>query len=364
MESQKLVFSRTSNSEILLGKDLFKEIAARVYRLRTAKKCAVITNEIIAKWYLQPLLAELRTRGIKADEIVLPDGEKYKTPETAFSLVTRFCELDLSKDCPVIALGGGVIGDLCGFAASVYKRGIPFVQVPTSLLAMVDASVGGKNGVNLPLGKNLVGTFYQPVLTAIDVSVLRTLPLTQLSYGIIEAIKHGAIADSAYYRFISNYSADIKSKQINILQRLIRRSIHIKKSIVQEDELDQGIRNQLNLGHTFGHALETAGNYIRLHHGEAVGLGMLMALRASKSIGILEEDYSESLLHLLAEFSLPQKVPEELDKKEILNTITQDKKKNREGYTFILPLKLGKVVSHRVPVEKLEDFISDSMKNI
>lgn len=364
MESQKLTFTRSSSTDILLGADIFKEVASRIYRIRTAKKCAVVTNEVVAKWYLQPLLAELRTRGIKASEIIIPDGEKFKTPDTAFSVIARLCELELDKDCPVISLGGGVVGDITGFAASIYKRGIPFVQLPTSLLAMVDACIGGKTAVNLDQGKNLVGTIYQPALTAIDVNVLRTLPLTQMSYGMIEAIKHGAIADSAYVRFILKNTEEIKTRQNSLMQRLIRRSIHIKKTIVQDDELDQGLRNQLNLGHTFGHALESAGKYIRLHHGEAVGLGMLMALRASASIGILEEDYSDILLQLLKDFNLPQKVPEELEKKEIINTISQDKKKNQEGYTFILPVKLGKVVMHKVPADRLNDFLTDSMKNI
>ncbi|MFZ5949531.1 MAG: 3-dehydroquinate synthase [Candidatus Rifleibacteriota bacterium] len=364
MESQKLQYSRTTSSEIILGSEIFKEIAARVHRSRTAKKCAIVTNDVVNRWYLQPLVAELRSRGVKADEIIIPDGEKFKTLETAFSIINRLCELEIDKDCPIISLGGGVVGDITGFVASVYKRGIPFIQIPTSLLAMVDACVGGKNGLNLESGKNLIGTFYQPMLTAIDVSVLKTLPLSQLSYGMVEAIKHGAIADAAYIRFILKNTEDIKSRQIGLMQRLIRRSIHIKKTIVQEDELDTGHRYQLNLGHTFGHALETAGSYIRLHHGEAVGLGMLMALRASATAGILEEDYTEILQQLFKDFNLPQKVPEELEKKEILNTITQDKKKSHEGYTFVLPVKLGKVVLHKVAPEQIGAFISDALKNI
>ncbi|GAB4273315.1 MAG: 3-dehydroquinate synthase [Candidatus Rifleibacteriota bacterium] len=364
MESQKLVFSRSATSEILLGTDIFKELAGKIYRSRTAKKCVIVTSEVVAKWYLQPLLAELRTRGMKAEEIVLPDGEKYKTFETAYSIIGRLCELQMDRDCPLLALGGGVIGDITGFVSSVYKRGVPFIQIPTSLLAMVDASVGGKNGVNLDSGKNQVGTIYQPIITAIDVSVLRTLPLTQISYGIVEAIKHGAIADAAYFRFILKNSAEIKAKQLNLLQRLIRRSIHIKKTIVAEDELDHGVRTHLNFGHTFAHALETAGNYIRLHHGEAVGLGMLMALGASKKVGLLEEDYTEALVQMLKDFNLPTKFPEDLEKKEFINKLSHDKKKNQEGYTFILPKKLGSVITYKVPFDKLNDLLSYSLQNV
>lgn len=356
METQKLSYTRTSTTEIMLGNDIFKDIAARVLRLRAAKHCAVLTNETVARWYLQPLLAELRSKGIKAYEIILPDGEKYKNLDSISTILTKLCEGNLDRNCPLIALGGGVICDLGGFAASIYKRGLPLVMVPTSLLSMVDASIGGKNGINLAGGKNLAGTFYQPTFTAIDVSVLRTLPLSQLAYGLVEAIKHGSIADSAYFRFIHKSIEQIKTKQINLLQRLIRRSIHIKKSFVSEDELDQGVRAHLNLGHTFGHALEAAGNYVRLHHGEAVGIGMLMALQAARSIGKLEEDYSDNLRHLLSELSLPTKIPVELDKKELLRSLSQDKKKAQDGYSFILPQSLGKTFIHKVSPDKVEDF--------
>lgn len=361
MESQKLTFNRTSTSEIILGNDILKEIAARALRTRAARTCAVVTNETIAGWYLQPLLAELRTRGIKATEIIVPDGEKFKNSSTANDLISRLSEAGIDRDCPIIALGGGVICDLTGFVASVFKRGLPLILLPTSLLAMVDACIGGKNGINTDHGKNLVGTFYQPNLTAIDVSYLRTLPLSQLSYGMIEAVKHGAIADMAYYRFILKNMNDLRSKQLNVLQRLIRRSIHIKKSFVADDEFDHDLRTHLNLGHTFGHALESAGKFIRLHHGEAVAIGMLMALKASANEGILEDDYTESLLAIIRELGLPEKIPNELDKKEILNNLTQDKKKVQNGYRFILPRTLGKTVIHNVSSEKISDFVLSAM---
>ncbi|NCB39070.1 MAG: 3-dehydroquinate synthase [Erysipelotrichia bacterium] len=361
MEAQKLVFNRTNTNEIILGNDIVKEIIARILRTRVAKRCAIVTNDTVSKWYLQPLLAELRSRGVTACEIIIEDGEKYKNFETANFIMAKLCEAGIDRDCPLIALGGGVVCDLTGFVASIYKRGLPLVLLPTTLLAMVDASIGGKNGLNLEQGKNLVGTFYQPILTAIDVSVLRTLPLSQLSYGLVETVKHGAIADSAYYRFILKNLSDIRSRQLNLMQRLVRRSIHIKKTYIADDELDQGARAHLNLGHTFGHPLEAAGNYVRLHHGEAVGLGMLMALKASSSLGTLEEDYTESLQSILTEFGLPIKIPSELDKKEILHTLSQDKKKNQDGYKFILPAGLGKTFIHKVGPDKISDFFLAAM---
>ncbi len=362
MESQRLVFKRSSTNEIILGNDIVKDVVSRLLRFRAARHCAVVSCDTIAKWYLQPLLSELRSRGFTAHEIIVPDGEKHKNYDSATTILNRLCESGMDRDCPIIALGGGVVCDLTGFVASIYKRGLPLVLLPTSLLAMVDACIGGKNGINLEHGKNLVGTFYQPFFTAIDVAVLRTLPLTQLSYGLIEAVKHGAIADTAYYRFILKNLSEIKSRQLPLMQRLIRRSIHIKKSFVAGDELDQGNRAHLNLGHTFGHALEAAGGYIRLHHGEAVGLGMLMAIKAAASVGVLEEDYSESLKAILSELGLPTSIPNELDKKEILNTLAQDKKKSNSGYQFILPKALGRTIIHKIEPEKVEDFLNAAMK--
>lgn len=359
MESQKLTYNRQSETEILIGKDIFHELAGKILRLRTNKKVAILTNENVAKWYLQPLVAELRTRSIEVKEIIIPDGEKFKTSETAFNIFSQLCEFGMDRNCPLIALGGGVIGDIGGFVASVFKRGMPFIQVPTSLLAMVDASIGGKTAINLPEGKNLIGTFYQPALTAIDINHLTTLPLSQLSYGLVEAVKHGCISDSAYYRFILKNLTEIKAKELNLLQRLVRRSIHIKKSIVQEDEMEKGARASLNLGHTFGHALEAAGEYRRLHHGEAVGIGMLLSLKASQSVGLLEEDYTESLIQILSELNLPTKIPKELEIDKILNTLNQDKKKSGNSFSFILPKKLGEVVNYKVPETEINKFLSN-----
>lgn len=360
MESQKISYTRTTESMIILGNDILKQTAAKISRLRASRHCAIVTNATIAKWYLQPLVAELRTRGVKTEEIVIEDGEGNKSFELATELINRFCELRLDRDCPVIALGGGVITDLVGFCASIFKRGVPLVLIPTSLTAMVDSSLGGKNGVNLKQGKNLAGTINQPELVAIDTSTLKTLPLSQLSYGIIEALKHGAIADRAYFKFILKNCEAIKAKNQSLLQRLIRRSIYIKKSFVTDDELDNNIRFHLNFGHTFGHALEASGNYVRLHHGEAVGLGMLMALKAAANEKILEEDYSESLKYALKEFSLPVVFPPDINKKDIIAVIKQDKKKKKDCHSFVLPVKLGKTIIYEISNDKLEQFLKST----
>lgn len=358
MEQQKLVFNRKTTSEILIGTNLLKDTVAKILRMRLAKRCIVLTNETVAKWYLQPLIAELNTRGIEASEIIIPDGEKFKNFETASAVISQLSDKLVERDCPLISLGGGVTGDIGGFVASIFKRGIPHIFLPTTLLSMVDASLGGKTGINTNAGKNLVGTFYQPMLVAIDIAYLQTLPQSQLSYGLVEAIKHGAIADSAYYKFIINNTDAIKSKQANFLQRLVRRSIHIKKTIVLADELDTGSRALLNYGHTFGHAYETIGNYIRLHHGEAVGLGMLTALKIAARLRILEDDYTNSLQNVLEEYNLPTNVPKELDKSEIINTLLQDKKKHNGEYSLVLPVRLGKVIQHKISPAALQDVLS------
>ena len=358
MEQQKLTFNRKVNSEIIIGNEILKDVVAKILRMRIAKNAVVITNETVAKWYLQPLIAELNTRGIHATEVIIPDGEKYKNIETVTNVISQIAELCIERNSPIISLGGGVVGDIGGFVASIYKRGLPHIYLPTSLLAMVDASIGGKTGINIQAAKNMIGTFYQPTLVAIDLSFLKTLPLSQMSYGIVEALKHGAIADSAYYNFIAKNIDAIKAKQASLLQRLVRRSIHIKKNIVLSDELDMGMRAILNFGHTFGHAFETAGGYMRLHHGEAVGLGMLAALKVAAKLGELKEDYSESLTNILIEFNLPTSIPKELDKNKILNIISNDKKINNGEHTLILPLKLGEVRQFKIDKKKFGNIIS------
>ncbi|MFZ2956386.1 MAG: 3-dehydroquinate synthase [Candidatus Ozemobacteraceae bacterium] len=363
MENQTISFSRKQTCEIFLGSDILPQVVGRVSRMGLAKKCVVLTNDIVGKWYLEPLLAELRGRGFSSFSLTVPDGEEAKTLETAASIYPQLLEAGIDRHCPLFALGGGVITDLGGFIAATWMRGIPFIPIPTTLLAMVDASVGGKTAVNLPMGKNLVGAFHQPVAVGIDVTLLRTLPLTQLSYGLVEAIKHGAIADSAYFKFIQKSRSEIKSKEPGLIHRLVRRSINIKKVFVEEDELDTGRRAFLNFGHTFGHAFEVLGAYRRLHHGEAVGLGMIQALLAARRLGILREDYSESLAELLVDFNLPIRVPLEWTADDIANVMLRDKKRKNEKINLILPTALGAVSSVPISASELPGLLTDILQS-
>jgi 3-dehydroquinate synthase len=363
METTPCTARCESRYDILLGHDILKETVGRLTRLRLNRRCVVITNEVVAKWYLQPLVAELRSRGFTATELVLPDGEEHKSFATIQDLIPKLVEAECERDTPILTLGGGVIGDLGGFLAAIYKRGAPLIHLPTTLLAMVDASIGGKVGVNLPQGKNLIGAFHQPTLVAIDVGVLRTLPLTQVSYGLVEAIKHGAIADPAYFKFISRSREAIKSRDLGVLQRLVRRSIHLKKQFVEDDPHERGDRALLNFGHTFGHAFEVLGAYRRLHHGEAVGLGMLVALSAARRLGVLAEDYTESLTELLADLNLPVSVPREWNPADIARIMIQDKKRQQDKIPLVLPKRLGEVVLHPLALADLDPLLQEILAN-
>lgn len=362
MESQRIDFSRSNHTEILIGNDFLSEVIARFSRVTSNRRCAVVTNETVAKMYLSSLMKELDKKKFKPISIVIQDGEQYKNFNTLTKVISELGNANLDRNSLLIGLGGGVVCDIAGFAASIYKRGVPLIQIPTTLLAMVDASFGGKNGVNTNEGKNLAGTIYQPSLTCIDVKTLKTLPLSQLSYGVVESIKHGLIADAAYYKFICNNIIQIKSCDLYVLQRLVRRSIYIKKNYISEDELDiSGSRAHLNYGHTYGHALESAGKYIRLNHCEAVGLGMLMALKGAAYLGMLKEDYSNQLKVVLKALELPTSIPQEITADLLIKYIANDKKRSDKGYVFILPVMTGKTEIRTISENDLEKFVTASM---
>ncbi len=362
MESQQLDFSRSNRTEILIGNNCFSEVMTKLSRITPNKHCAIITNKTVAKMYLQPLIEELEKKSFIPKTIIIQDGEQYKNFQTIIQIIKELNDHNLERNALLIGLGGGVICDIAGFVASIYKRGIPLALFPTTLLAMVDASYGGKNGINTDEGKNLVGTIYQPNLTCINVQTLSSLPLSQLSYGIVESIKHGLIADSAYYKYICNNISEIRACDLNVLQRIIRRSIYIKKDFIVNDELDKnGSRAHLNFGHTFAHALESSGKYIRLNHCEAVGLGMLMALKGAAHIGILKEDYSSQLKNVLSSFELPIKIPQEITLNSLVKFITNDKKNTDKGINFILPITAGKTKIHTIKKEDLDNFVSATM---
>lgn len=360
MENQKLKFTRHSQTDIFIGTDLFTEIAAKFNIAGLPKESVIITNETVGQLYLEKLTQALKTKNIKVTAITIGDGECFKNLDTVNYIVKQLVANEIDRNCPIIGLGGGVVCDLSGFIAAIYKRGTPLILVPTSLLAMVDASFGGKNAINTDSAKNLIGTFYQPVMTFVDVSLLKSLPLSQIYYGLVEALKHGLIYDFAYFNFIIKHLNEIKQISIPMLQRVIRRSIFIKKEFISEDELDTGKRFHLNFGHTFGHGIETAGDYRRYNHAEAVGLGMLMATKAAKNLGILKEDYFSSLEKVLTSIELPTHIAKSCSAEKIIDAIKSDKKRSADGIKFILPEKPGKTLIHKVKTEDLDNFVKNS----
>ena len=361
MESQRLEFTRHNQTDIYIGTELFSVLASKFNIAGLPKNCAIITNETIAGLHLKQLTKALEEKNIKSTSIIIGDGENFKNYETVQSIIEQLSKNEIDRDCPLIGLGGGVICDITGFVASIYKRGVPLILFPTSLLAMVDASFGGKNAINISSAKNIVGTFYQPLMTFMDVSLLNTLPLSQLYYGLVEPLKHGLIFDMAYFNFIIKNLEDIKAKKLPVLQRVIRRSVYIKKEFIMEDELDNGKRAHLNFGHTFGHAIEVAGEYRRYNHAEAVSLGMLMAIKAAINVGLLKEDFSSQLKEILIKLELPTEIPVTFPIEKITEAIKSDKKRSHDGIKFILPEEPGKTKIYKVKPAELDDFVKNSL---
>lgn len=273
-----------------------------------ARELLVVSNSIVAPLYLERLRAALPGRRIV--EVILPDGEQHKTLATASRVFDVMVANRLARDAMVIALGGGVVGDLAGFVAACYQRGIGIVQVPTTLLAQVDSSVGGKTAVNHPGGKNLIGAFHQPRAVLIDTELLATLPERELCAGLAEVIKYGLIRDAAFYDWLDQHIAELRARDPQALTRAIHHSCDIKAAIVARDERETGERALLNLGHTFGHAIETATGYVEWLHGEAVGAGMALAADMSRRMGFIDAAAVERLVVLLARAGLRIDVPQ------------------------------------------------------
>ncbi len=306
-------------------------------------RVAVITDSNVGPLYAQRLLVSLTAAGFQPCLTTVPAGESSKSLEILSSLYDEILDEDITRSDLIIALGGGVVGDLTGFCASTLLRGIPFVQIPTTLLAQVDSSVGGKVAVNLPKGKNLVGTFYQPKLVLIDPSCLETLSDRTFCDGMAEVIKYGVILDLELFEKIE--SASSRQGIMGIIDDVIFRSCQLKKMVVEEDELDLGGRMILNFGHTFGHAIEKKYNFTDYTHGEAVAAGMVMAAEYGESIGITPVGTALRIRKLVSAFNLPQDVM--IDKQSLLDAVKVDKKGEGNIVSLVIPEKIGKVILKR-----------------
>jgi len=284
----------------------------------------IISNETIAPLYLDALVLSLA--GANVHSLILPDGESYKTVGHWTQIIDKLIAIRATRDATIFTLGGGVIGDMGGFAAASYMRGIKFVQIPTSLLAQVDASVGGKTGFNHPQGKNLIGAFHQPIAVLIDIETLETLPAREFSAGLAEVVKIAAVRDVEFLGWLETNKTAIMARDSETITSMIKRSIANKATVVAEDEREAGVRALLNFGHSFAHALETLTDYQRYLHGEAVAIGMMVASRLSEIRGFCEDGFSDRLGKLLHSFKLPLDLPVEIATDDILETMKLDKK--------------------------------------
>ncbi len=328
---------------IHIGSGVLSDIGALLQerQLRT-KQVAVVTDTSVAQYYREPLVHSLTAAGYEPLVIELPPGEQQKSLATLSGLYDTLIKERLERRAPLIALGGGVIGDLTGFAAATFQRGVPFVQVPTTLLAQIDASVGGKTAVNHPSGKNLIGAFYQPRLVLIDVDTLKTLPRREFLAGVAEVIKYGAILSPDLFILLEERLETLLALDPLLLTGIIKTCCQLKALVVEEDETEGGYRAILNFGHTLGHAVESATAYTRFLHGEAVAVGMAFAARLSAQHGLCREATQERICRLIQQAGLPLKVPKTLTKEDLIRGLQADKKVEDGKVKFVCLEEIGK----------------------
>lgn len=340
---------------IYIGPGLLADTA--LWRQHIAgRQVMVVTNETIAPLYLSAVTAGLGD--VQCDHVILPDGEQHKTLAVVETIYDALLQQRHNRSTTLIALGGGVVGDMTGFAAATYQRGVDFIQVPTTLLSQVDSSVGGKTGVNHPLGKNMIGAFYQPRCVLIDTDTLSTLPPREYAAGIAEVIKYGLISDAEFYQWLQQHMQALLQQQSDAVSQAVYRSCDNKARVVAADEREGGIRAILNLGHTFGHAIEALQGYGNWLHGEAVAAGMVMAVELSQRLGWVKPDLLESLRALLQQANLPT-APPALPREQFLALMAVDKKVLDGRLRLVLLQDTGKaVVTSEVPLEALQQTLS------
>jgi len=324
---------------ILIGRGLIDQ-GRWVAEVLKTPKVALVTNETVAPLYLDRVTSALTANDIQVKAVVLPDGEAFKTLATLEVIFDGMLAAHCDRSTTIVALGGGVIGDMAGFAAATYQRGVDFVQIPTTLLAQVDSSVGGKTAVNHPLGKNMIGAFHQPKLVLADTDTLATLPDRELTAGLAEVIKYGLIRDAAFFDWLEAHMSGLLERDPDLLSEAIERSCANKAQIVAEDETERGVRALLNLGHTFGHAIEAGLGFGAWLHGEAVGAGMVMAARLSERLGYLAADQSSRAIALIAAAGLPVVGPA-LGADRYLELMAHDKKVDAGRLRLVLMRAIG-----------------------
>lgn len=325
---------------ILIGENLLQDATLLANHIR-ARNVMIVTNATIAPLYLDALKSTLRDKVVH--ETILPDGEHTKSLTTLSVIIDALIANRMNRDCAVIALGGGVVGDMAGFAAACYQRGVDYVQIPTTLLAQVDSSVGGKTAVNHPSGKNLIGAFHQPRAVIADISVLKTLPDRELRAGLAEVIKYGLIYDVGFFEWLESNANKILARDVAALTYAVKRSCEIKAEVVGIDEREQGLRAILNLGHTFGHAIENALGYGEWLHGEAVAAGMVMAAHMSHLLGWISATDLQRTIHLIQSSGLPIDPPK-IGAARALELMGMDKKVISGQLRLVLLKKMGEAI--------------------
>jgi len=348
-----------SNSyEIQIGSGLLAQTGQRLKGLGFGDKLVIVTDPTVKGLYGDMLKQSLINDGFKVALLLVPEGEEQKSLETAGRLYYELTDCYTERTTPILALGGGVIGDLAGFVAATYMRGVPLVQMPTTLLAQGDSSIGGKVAVNHGQLKNKIGAFYHPRLTISDISTLKTLSPRELSDGLAEVIKHGVILDGEFFSYLEENLDKIKSLDAQVLERVVSRSAEIKAGVVEKDELDLGLRNILNCGHTVGHAIESVSE-LKVWHGEAVAIGMLAEARISNKLGKLDQKEISRLKSLLARVGLPIEIPN-LKVEELVQAMKHDKKILQGKLRFALPKSIGAVfITNEVSLSLIEEALGE-----
>ncbi|XRX43058.1 MAG: 3-dehydroquinate synthase [Buchnera aphidicola (Tetraneura sorini)] len=326
---------------IIIGSNVF-ETDGIFFPLKSGEQAMLVTNKTLANLWKDKVLYQLRRSGIKVDQVILSDGEQYKTINEMEVIISALLENQHGRDTTLIALGGGVIGDITGFSASIYQRGIRFIQIPTTFLSQVDASVGGKTGVNHILGKNMIGTFWQPSSVIINLDFLKTLSTSELISGLSETIKYAIIFDKTFFTWIEENLHSLLLLREKEITYCIKRCCEIKSHIISLDERESNIRALLNLGHTYGHAIESHSGYGNWLHGEAVSVGIVMAARTSEILGLLKKDDMKRIVNLLNRVGLPTKGPKNMPPSSYLPYIMRDKKVILGTVRLILPIAIGK----------------------
>jgi len=321
------------------------------------RQVVVVTNDVVGPLYLSIVRQALEAQGREVSEIVLPDGEAYKTIESFMQIMDGLMSRHIERKATLVALGGGVVGDMAGFAAACYQRGIPFVQVPTTLLSQVDSSVGGKTAINHPLGKNMIGAFYQPRAVLIDLDVLTTLPRREFSAGLAEIIKYGAALDRGFFDWLEGSIDALMARDVQALAFAVERSCAIKAQVVAADEREAGLRALLNFGHTFGHAIEAGMGFGRWLHGEAVGCGMVMAADLSARLGQLAAADQSRLVALIGRAELPTQAPA-WPASQYLASMAHDKKAEGGEIRYVLLQGLGQAELRAVGSERVAETIA------